>query len=47
MTRPRNSNLIIYMQCQYTRTVLGYKNMEQSLFKKHSRFQKFDESLIL
>ena len=33
------------MQCQYTRTILKNKNIGQSLFKKHSKFQKFDEIL--
>ena len=33
------------MQCQYIRTILRNKNIEQSLFKKHSKFQKFDEIL--
>ena len=33
------------MQCQYTRTTFRNKNMGQSLFKKHSKFKKFDEIL--
>ena len=43
MTRLRNTNLSVFIQCQYTRTILRNKNMGQSLFKKHSKFQKFDE----
>ena len=31
------------MQCQDTGTILRNKNMGQSLFKKHSKFQNFDE----
>ena len=45
MTRLRNTNLNVFMKCQYTRTILTNKNMTQSLFKKHSKFQKFDEIL--
>ena len=36
-------NLGVFMQSQYTRTILRNKNMGQSLFKKHSKFQNFDE----
>ena len=43
MTRLRNTNLGVFIQCQYTRTILRNKNMGQSLFKKHSKFQNFDE----
>ena len=39
MTRLRNTNLDVFMQCQYTRTILTNKNMGQSLFKKHSKFR--------
>ena len=39
MTRLRNTNLDVFMQCQYTRTILINKNMGQSLFKKHSKFR--------
>ena len=35
--------LYVFIQCQYTRTILRNKNMGQSLFKKHSKFQNFDE----
>ena len=43
MTRLRNTDLGVFIQCQETRTILRKKNMEQSLFKKHSKFQNFDE----
>ena len=43
MTRFRNTNLSVFMQCQYTRTILRNKNMGQRLFKKHLKFQNFDE----
>ena len=29
--------------CQYTRTILRNENVGQSLFKKYSKSQKFDE----
>ena len=45
MTRLRNANLDVFMQCQYTRTILRKKNMGQRLFKKYSKFQNFDEIL--
>ena len=45
MTRLRNTNLDVFIQCQYTRTILRSKYMGQCLFKKHSKFQKFDEIL--
>ena len=45
MTRLRNTDLSVFMQCQYTRTILTNENMGQSLFKKHSKFQNFDEIL--
>ena len=45
MTRLRNTNLDVFMQCQCTRTILRNKNMGQSLFKTNSKFQKFDEIL--
>ena len=41
MTRLRNTNLGVFIQCQYTRTTLRNKNMRQSLFKKHSELQIF------
>ena len=43
MTRFRNTNLGVFTQFQYTRTILRNKNMGQSLCKKHSKFQNFDE----
>ena len=39
--RLRNTNLGVFMQCQYTRTILRKKNTGQSLFEKHSKFQNF------
>ena len=41
MTRLRNRNLDVFIQCQCTRTILRSKYMGQCLFKK----QKFDEIL--
>ena len=43
MTRPGNTNLSVFMQCHYTITILRNKNMGQSLFKKHLKFQNFHE----
>ena len=43
ITMFRNTNLSVFIQYQYTRTILRNKNMGQSLFKKHSKFQNFDE----
>ena len=49
MTRLTNTNLGVFIQysiqCQYSRTILRNNNMKQSLFKKHSKFQKFDQIL--
>ena len=45
MTRLRNTNFDVFIQCQYTRTILRNENMGQSLFKKYSKFQKFGEIL--
>ena len=45
MTKLRNTNLHVFIQCQHTRTILRNTNMGQSLFKKYSNFQKFDEIL--
>ena len=42
MTRLRNTNLGVFIQCQYTKTILRSKNMGQSMFTKHSKFQNFD-----
>ena len=44
MTRLGNTNFSIFIQCQYLITILRNKNMGQSLFKKHSEFQNFDET---
>ena len=45
VTRLRNKNLSVFIQCQYARTILRNKNMGQSLFKKHSKLQNFDDIL--
>ena len=43
MTRLKNTNLDVFIQCQHTRTILRNENMGQSLLKKYSEFQKFNE----
>ena len=43
MTRLRNTSLGVFIQCQYTRTILRNKNLRQNLFKKHSKLQNLDE----
>ena len=43
MTSLRNTNLGVFIQCQYIRTILRNKNIGHSLFKKHPKFQYFDE----
>ena len=43
MTRLKITNLGVFIQCQYTRTILRNKNMGQSLFQKHPKFQNYDE----
>ena len=40
MTRLRNTSLILFIQCEYTRTILRDKNMRQTLFKKHSKCRR-------
>ena len=45
MTRLRNTNLDVLIQCQHTRTILRNENMGQGLFKKYLKVQKFDEIL--
>ena len=40
LTRLRNINFGVFIQRQYTRTILRNKNVGQSLFKKYSKFQK-------
>ena len=41
ITRLRKTKLGVFRQCQYARTILRSKNMEQSPFKKQSKFRKF------
>ena len=43
MTRINNTNLDVFIQFLYTRTILRKKNIGQSLFKKHSKFKNYDE----
>ena len=43
MARLRNTNFDVFIPCQYTRAILRKKNLGQSLFKKHSKYQNFDE----
>ena len=43
MNRLRNTSVSVFIQGQYTRTILRDKNMKQSLFKKHSKFESFNE----
>ena len=43
MTRLRNTSLSVFMQFQYTRTILINKNMGQKLVTKHLKFQTFNE----
>ena len=43
MTRLRKTNFDVFIQCQYTRTILRNKNIVQNLLKKHSKLQNFDE----
>ena len=35
MARLRSTNLSVFIQCQYTRTILRNKNIGESLFKKY------------
>ena len=45
MAKLRNRNLGVFIQYQYTRTIiLRNKIMGQSLFKRHSKFQNFYET---
>ena len=39
----KNMNLDVFIQCQYTITLLIKKNMGQSLIKKHSKFLHFNK----
>ena len=43
MTRLRNTKLSVFKQCEYIRTILRNKNMDQSLFKKHSKYLIFNK----
>ena len=43
MTRLRNTNLDVFIQCQYTRTILRKKNMGENLFKKYPKFPIFNK----
>ena len=43
MTRLRNTNLGVFIQQKHTRNILRNEIMGQGLFKKYSKFQKFDE----
>ena len=48
MTRPRstslgNTSLGVFIQHQHTRNILRNKILGQCRFKKHSKFQNFDE----
>ena len=43
MTGLRNTNLGVFVQCQYTRTILRNTKVGQNLFKKYSKFQNFNE----
>ena len=43
MTRLRNTNLGVFIKQKHTRNILRNEIMGQGLFKKYSKFQKFDE----
>ena len=43
MTKLRNTNLDVFIQYQYTRTISRKKNLGQNLFKKHSKFLIFNK----
>ena len=43
ITRFRNKNLDVFIQCQYTRTISRKRNMGQGLFKKHAKFLIFNK----
>ena len=43
MSRLRNTNLDVFIQRQYTKTISRKENMGQSLFKKHSKFLVFNK----
>ena len=39
MSRLRNTNLDVFIQCQHTRTILRNRNMGQNLFKRYSKIR--------
>ena len=39
MTRLRNTNLDVFIQCQHTGIILRSNTIRQSLFKEHSKFR--------
>ena len=43
MTRFRNTNFSVFIQCQYKRTNSRKKNIGQSLLKKHSKLLIFNK----
>ena len=43
MTRLRSTSLLVFIQCQYTISILKKNNMGENLFKKYSKFQTFHE----
>ena len=43
MSRPRNANLDVFIQCQNTRTISRKKNMGQGLLKQHSKCLVFNK----
>ena len=43
MTWLRNTSLGVFIPCQSTTTILTNKKLGQSLFKKHSKRQTFEE----
>ena len=43
MSKFRTTNLDVFIQRQYTRTILRKKNVGQNLFRKHSKLLNFDE----
>ena len=43
MTRLRSTSLLVFIQCQYTISILKKNNTGENLFKRYSKFQTFDE----
>ena len=39
ISRLRNTNLDVFIQCQHTRTILRNGNMGQNLFKRYSKIR--------